>query len=238
MGDIFTRRPLYLQLRDVLADRIVKRQWKIGAPLPNELALAQEFQVSVGTIRKAIDQLVSEKLVTRHQGRGTFVVDRSSHEFHEKLDRIRDATGGSIGWEFTDESLTRGPATDLERQKLKIDAGEVVRIARTKVTATRRTLTYERAHLPGTRFPGMEQLTPNGSGILHLASEFNILLGKVAECVVAVAADDKLAGTLGVEVGRPLLKLDRIVCDIEGLPVEWREAWCHLPQEIYLNNIA
>src|SRR5260221_11913841 len=106
MTDIFTRRPIYLQLRDVLADRIAKRFWEAGAALPNEIILAQQFQVSVGTIRKAIDELVTEKLVTRHQGRGTFVVDRSSREFREKLDRTRDATGNAINWELIDESLT------------------------------------------------------------------------------------------------------------------------------------
>ena len=51
----FLNRPLYLQLRDALAERIAGGDWKPGNAIPNESDLAREFGVSTGTMRKALD---------------------------------------------------------------------------------------------------------------------------------------------------------------------------------------
>src|SRR4051812_41587123 len=51
----FSTRPLYLQLRDALAERVAGGEWRPGAAIPNEGDLAREFGVSAGTMRKALD---------------------------------------------------------------------------------------------------------------------------------------------------------------------------------------
>ena len=71
-ADRFTTRPLYLQLRDALAERISSGNWRPGAIIPSESDLAREFGVSPGTMRKALDLLESERVLIRRQGRGTF----------------------------------------------------------------------------------------------------------------------------------------------------------------------
>ena len=83
MADLETRlaaRPLYLQVRDVLVQRIVVGHWRPGATLPNETQLAQQLGISIGTVRKALDLMEMERIVTRRQGRGTFVNDFTSSE--------------------------------------------------------------------------------------------------------------------------------------------------------------
>jgi GntR family transcriptional regulator len=74
----FMNRPLYLQLRDALAERIAQGEWRPGSAIPNESDLAREFGVSAGTMRKALDLMEAERLLTRRQGRGTFVNDQCS----------------------------------------------------------------------------------------------------------------------------------------------------------------
>ena len=56
----FSNRPLYLQLRDTLAQRIANGEWKPAAAIPNESDLAREFGVSAGTMRKALDLMEAE----------------------------------------------------------------------------------------------------------------------------------------------------------------------------------
>ena len=41
----FTTRPLWLRLRDVLAERVASGTWRAGAIIPNERDLAREFDV-------------------------------------------------------------------------------------------------------------------------------------------------------------------------------------------------
>lgn len=66
-------RPLYLQLADQLRRQIDSGVWKANDRLPPELDLARELDVSRGTVRQAMDLLVSQGLLQRIPGKGTFV---------------------------------------------------------------------------------------------------------------------------------------------------------------------
>lgn len=66
--------PLYLQLQKGLRDAIERRVVQADAAIPTERDLAEEFDISRITVRKAIDGLVSEGLLHRRRGAGTFVM--------------------------------------------------------------------------------------------------------------------------------------------------------------------
>ena len=68
--------PLYLQLQKGLRDAIDNQVVSADAAIPTERDLAEEFDISRITVRKAIDGLVSEGLLSRRRGAGTFVVAR------------------------------------------------------------------------------------------------------------------------------------------------------------------
>jgi GntR family transcriptional regulator len=65
--------PLWKQLAAVLRQMIQSGELKPRAPLPSESQLQQQYEVSRGTIRKALDQLREDGLVVTITGRGTFV---------------------------------------------------------------------------------------------------------------------------------------------------------------------
>ena len=67
------RAPLYEQVQAQILGRIKDGEWSVGQIMPNEGDLAREFQVSSGTIRKALEVLEDLGILTRRQGRGTFV---------------------------------------------------------------------------------------------------------------------------------------------------------------------
>lgn len=69
--------PAYLQISEVLSNEIFRQTWKVGEPLPNEKKLSDRFQVSIGTIRRAIEALEKSGLVTKLQGIGTFVTEKA-----------------------------------------------------------------------------------------------------------------------------------------------------------------
>ncbi len=79
--------PLYAQVRELIVGRIHSGEWQPGALIPGDAQLAQEYDVSQGTVRKAIDSLVDDRLVTRRQGKGTFLASHNPqkelfHFFH------------------------------------------------------------------------------------------------------------------------------------------------------------
>lgn len=65
--------PLYRQLQRALREAIQKKVLAPDDALPAERDMADEFNISRITVRKALDGLVSEGLLTRRQGAGTFV---------------------------------------------------------------------------------------------------------------------------------------------------------------------
>lgn len=65
--------PRYATLADVVRERIRSGQYKPGDRLPSEAELCASSGVSRGTAVRAIEQLVSEGIVFRQQGAGTFV---------------------------------------------------------------------------------------------------------------------------------------------------------------------
>ena len=65
--------PLYAQIKDSILSRIVAGEWSPGSFLPSEMALAEEYGVSQGTLRKALNELTLEKRLVRYQGKGTAV---------------------------------------------------------------------------------------------------------------------------------------------------------------------
>lgn len=65
--------PRYLQLADLMRQRIARGLWPHGHRLPSLEELVAEFGVARVTVRQAIDLLARESLVSPQQGRGTFV---------------------------------------------------------------------------------------------------------------------------------------------------------------------
>jgi GntR family transcriptional regulator len=64
---------LYVKFADYLSDRIADGTLPAGAVLPNERVLAAEFQVSLGTVRRAMRVLRERRLVTTVPSLGTYV---------------------------------------------------------------------------------------------------------------------------------------------------------------------
>jgi len=65
--------PLYHQVYLVLRERIQSGVYADGETLPGEQELARAFDVSRITVKRALNELAANNLVSRHRGRGTIV---------------------------------------------------------------------------------------------------------------------------------------------------------------------
>lgn len=237
--DKFSIEPLYAQVRRHLADRISSGVWSPGSVLPNEQELARELGVSPGTVRKALDILEAAKLVTRRQGKGTFVLDQASQELAVRFSNIRDGDGQRIVGDM--ELLTRekAAASSRERDKLRLDPDEqVVRLVRVRRHEAQPFM-YEEVSLPLSRFRGLDDSGAENDRITALAQRHGIHLARSSEQVGMVEAASPVAAHLNVAAGTPLLKLDRVITATDGLPVEWRIGLCHLGEKmLYLGEVG
>jgi GntR family transcriptional regulator len=223
----FSTRPLYLQIRDALVERISSGEWKPGATLPNEADLARAFGVSLGTIRKALDFMETERLLTRRQGSGTFVNDQASDELVTRFDNIRAANGEHIDADVKTAAMSEGMANELECARLSLQPSHrAYRIRRVHLHNGRPFLVEETA-MPAELFPGLTEKTHVPHRIVVLAQQYGILLGKAAERISIGTAEASITTALNLAEGSPVLVMDRVVVALGGRPIEWRVGYCH-----------
>jgi GntR family transcriptional regulator len=234
----FSNRPLYLQLRDTLAQRISNGEWKPTAAIPNESDLAREFGVSAGTMRKALDLMEAERLLTRRQGRGTFVNDQSSDELAARFSNIRGPDGKRVCGLVKSAEIAEGPANEMECARLGLlPEDRVIRIHRVRHHKGQVFL-VEDVSLPAALFPGLVEKKAVTDRIIVLAQEYGILLGKAEERVSLAGAPPAVAQKLGVAADSPVMVLNRLVLALDGRPIEWRLAWCHLDDRYYMAEMV
>jgi GntR family transcriptional regulator len=221
-----------------MADRIATRAWKPGSALPNEGDLAREFGVSPGTVRKALERLEQMRLITRRQGRGTFVCDLTSGELVDRFATIRRADGGIVVAGVGSVEIKQVPATAEECARLCLAPADPIYRVRRVLLAGNVPFMIEKASMPAALFPGLEhQDTPAGQVAL-LARHFGVLLGKGSERIATEPASREVSEALGVVEGAIVVVLDRVILGLDGRPVEWRMGWCNLAGKHYHAQIA
>jgi GntR family transcriptional regulator len=232
-------RPLYVQVRELMIGRLIQGVWKPGAVLPSEVQLAEEFGVSQGTVRKALDALAAENLVIRRQGRGTFVAEHDDertlfHFFHlVGEDGSRQMPGG------TQLSCRAGKASRAEALRLDIERGAgVIRLRRTRDLGGMPAI-YESISVPAILYPnlGGEGVLPNTLYELY-ESRYGITIARAEERLRAVEAPAEAAVLLGIAPGAPVLEIDRVAFALDGRPAEWRVSLCDTRHHHYLAELV
>lgn len=233
-------RPLYSQIKALLIKRLAAREWRPGDALPSETALAQEYGVSQGTLRKALNALEAERLVERRQGKGTFVAKHSAARSLFQFFHLVGEGGERQLPESRALNCRGGIATRAECEALALEAGAAVtRIQRVRHLDGQPVIS-ESISVPSALFPGLRERAPEEvpNTLYELyESRYGVVVVRAQERLRAVAAGEREATLLGVAAATPLLEVDRIALNIEKRPVEWRVSRCHTAHHFYLTDL-
>ncbi|MFC6228898.1 GntR family transcriptional regulator [Paenibacillus allorhizosphaerae] len=83
-------RPLYLQIKNIIKDRILHGVYPLGMNIPSEPELEAEFSVSKITVRNAIKELAQEGYLEKSSGKGTKVKRNTSASKLSKWKRFTE----------------------------------------------------------------------------------------------------------------------------------------------------
>ncbi|MFF5100059.1 MULTISPECIES: GntR family transcriptional regulator [Actinosynnema] len=215
-------KPKHAQLRDIL--RAVADEAPPGSAIPSERDLATRYRVSRITVRAAIGQLVSEGLLTRAKGRGTFTAKRRMdvqlylESFTDDM-RKRGFTPSSEVLRCAEEPAPVSAASALGLAPGE-DACAVVRLRRADGVP----LTVERGWYSPRVVPGLPAHDLTGSLYAIVADAYGVQLDHAEQTAWAEGADRATARLLGVREGSPLLVFRRIASS-GGRPVEDMTSW-------------
>ncbi|MCD0502625.1 GntR family transcriptional regulator [Bordetella petrii] len=233
--------PLYRQIKELLVQSLERGEWKPGELIPSEIDLASRFQVSQGTVRKAVDELAAEHLLLRRQGKGTFVA--THHEARVRYRFLRLATdeeteGGRAESRILECRRLRAPV-EIARA-LELRAGETVVMIRRLLSMNHRPTVLDEIWLPGSIFRGLtlELLAANKAPLYGLfETEFGVSMVRADEKLRAVAAPADAADLLGVGPGVPLLQVERVSYTYGDRPVEVRRGLYLTDRYHYRNSL-
>ena len=232
--------PLYEQIKAMILASLQASEWLPGDAIPSEMELAARYAVSQGTVRKAIDELAAQNLLVRRQGKGTFVATHQEDDWQYRFLRLAPDSGEKFHLISQFLACEKKKASPYVANLLKLKAGDsVIHIDRVQSFAGK-PIVFEEIWLPGGRFKGLDLDTLNawhGPVYAFYESQYFTHMVRAEEKIKAIAADEILAKHLNLEVGAPLLSVERVAYTYGNKPVEIRHARYDTSDQHYENKL-
>jgi GntR family transcriptional regulator len=233
--------PLYRQIRQLIVSALDQGEWKPGELIPSEMDLAVRFQVSQGTVRKAIDELAAENLLVRRQGKGTFVATHHEARAQYRFLRLQPDSGPEVPAQSRFLECRRIRATAEIAAQLELKTGDPVVFVRRLLSFESVPTVLDDIWLPGAAFRGLtaERLSQYHGPLYGLfETEFGTRMIRAEERIRAVAAEGDVIDVLAVDPGAPLLLVERLSYTYGDRPVEIRRGLCVTRNHHYHNTLT
>ncbi|MBI4756309.1 MAG: GntR family transcriptional regulator [Betaproteobacteria bacterium] len=232
--------PLYRQIRSLILRGLESGEWRPGEAIPSESELALRFNVSQGTVRKAIDEMAAENLLVRRQGKGTYVATHADPRSLFRFLRLVPEQGALSAPVSVPLECWRAKAGQEVARVLGIEAGAPVIVLRRVLKFSGKPVVVDEIYLPGDVFQGLTlELLKEHQGSLYsfFETRFGVRMIRAEERLRAVAADRASADLLGVREGSPLLSVERVAYTYGDRAVEWRRGLYCTAEHYYHNEL-
>jgi GntR family transcriptional regulator len=214
--------PLYYQLENILRSKIEGGEVVPNQKLPTEQELSREYKISRATVRQALAALVSEGLLYRKQGKGTFVTEKAGQAKSVKLTGFtEDLFSEGHHAEVKILEIRRVPAPERVAAVLRIPGGEEIFRFKRLRSVDGGPFSYVINYLPVEIGEKISERDLEGQTMLHLLEDkLGINLGTIRHAVESAKADVEVASLLGISVFEPVLFMETAVLSVDGQPVE------------------
>jgi GntR family transcriptional regulator len=233
--------PLYRQIKNLILQALEGGEWRPGDVIPSEMELAVRFNVSQGTVRKAIDEMAADNLLIRRQGKGTFVASHNDPRAFFRFLRLA-ALNGEIGQSRSVPlECWRAKAGQEASRVLGLKLADPIIIVRRLLEFGDKPVVLDEIYLPGETFPGLTlDVLKDWQGSIYslFESHFGVRMVRAEERLRAVAADRNSAELLRVAEGSPLLSVERTSYSYGDRPVEWRRGLYSTSEHCYVNELG
>jgi GntR family transcriptional regulator len=223
-------RPLYLQARDSLMRQIAEGVLQPGDFLPSEQQLATLLGISIGTVRKATEDLVAQGILERQHGRGTQIVPHTSDRARFRFFRFMHPDGTTA--RLTGRLLTKkiqSPSKE-EQQRLALNKNDQVIVLTRIRSEDRVTLVYERICVPEKKFARLS-IEPGRDMVEELYVLYQKQCGEMVRSTIDEVQVDvapaPVSKELQCDTGTRVLLVKRQALSLTKEPIEFRQSWTH-----------
>ncbi len=235
-----TGKPLYKKVEQHLREHIESGTWVPGDLVPSESQLSETLDVSIGTVRKAMDRLEREKLLFRHQGKGTYV---SRIDFDQSLFRFftyGTGTGESARIHKITPKREKIPGPSEICRHLDVPIGTpLVYIERLGLDEDDQPVLVEKCWWRADIVEGLEDTDLHIPDLFYalIEEKFGVHVVRAEETLTAEIADVETAQALNIVPGDPLVVLLRTTHATNDRIIEYRVTRGHPDRFSYKTEI-
>ena len=231
----------YQEVKQKITEDLVRGRYPMGQALPAEKDLSKELDVSIGTLRKAVDELVAEGIVVRRQGRGTYVVEHDLkrllyyffHVVKHDADKKENPRVELV-------SLTSAAANKEEAIKLLIKEGAPVWRLVNCLYLENQCVMIDQISLDKKRFKNLtraEFINREGSIYQLYQMKYGQTVVRSSERLRAGLAGKQNAKWLSMQPNSPVLVIRRVALGIQDDPIEWRISTLNTDRHEYFSEL-
>jgi GntR family transcriptional regulator len=231
--------PRYREVRRRIVEAIDASEWRSGQSIPSERKLCERFGVSMGTLRKAVDELTASGMLVRRQGLGTFVAGHSHDRYLFAYFHLvgRDGHKEYPGVRF--HRFDVAAADSFAASLLGLRAGARLYHLSNVLSLRGEVASIDEVYIPAVLFSGLtEQRLRSRQTTLYqmYQDEFQLTVARVSERIRACLATREQARLLETRTGTPLLEIVRMAYTLRGRAIELRYSYVNTQRCEYRPN--
>lgn len=218
--------PKYFQIQELLRARIADGTYAVGQQLPPEGALATELNVSRQSVRTALMTLVSEGMIERTAGRGTFVTEPPDRREGWTIQTLEDvlATPVEGARRVIGVTAITGQAHPRAAQQLALALTDTMTLITTGRENKFGPYGFSYIFVPQRFGSKLDTHKLSSLSVIRLIeNECLLRAARAYQSASGVAAKPEVAEHLDMAPGEPVLLLQRTYFTSDGLPIEYAE---------------
>ncbi|MFN2119514.1 MAG: GntR family transcriptional regulator [Anaerolineales bacterium] len=225
--DFASHLPYYIQLIDILREKVHVGEWSPGDQIPGEQELCEVYEVSRTVVRQALRELELDGMISRRKGKGTFIAPPKISEglvqkltgFHQDMVERGQRTSTKV--------LHRNviPASETVARFLSLAPGvEVIDLLRLR-SVNDEPIQMVTSYIPLVICPALATVDLTDRSLYEfMEAACGVFIARGRRYIEAVLANETEAALLGIERGAPLLMLDSVSFTESGQAVEYYHA--------------
>ena len=227
-GKLSYRTPIYLQLREIIRNRIEEGEYLPGTAIPSENKLAETYGINRLTVRNAVDTLVNEGILRRVQGKGVFVV---GDKYEENLDEhggfVNVMSSGTKRVSIKEQAKIYRPAGNKYANYFNIEPDDLIFCVRHQITLDSEPLAIEDIYVPKDVLPKLEVVNSSVFTIKDIFAFYGIEISSMQQTMEIIDGTSKIkklllcwvviTGTIMVE----RLRIAALLSEVTGLHLQF-----------------
>lgn len=222
--------PAYYRLQEALRRKIEDGQWKPGEAIPSERLITEEYQISVGTVKKALGNLVDEGYLHRVQGKGTFVgksiLRQESLRYYRMVRDFGDEMA-NLAVKLIGIKAVRG--FDPANRFLGLSKDDELFELKRLFSLAEKPVVSAVSYIPQALFRDFDRLDAadfeKSTFYEVIERKYGLPTIRNQELFGAAPADTETARVLKIEKGAPVLTIEMLSYTYKNVPYEYR--WSH-----------